>query len=269
MSNIVVDKSFLQGASSAHIKDLAENHRILMSDALFYELLTTRPEARIRCFSKFPEVQNPVDLINHVGVLMRREIETGKPSGKPSLHKEDMQFIFNSALLEPSYSPPADAQEAIDEETARLKDSVQTFLERVATIESMFPGLLSGSQEEREAAHLEAEKAIVAPNALRSFIAQFTPPPGELPLPSADGINEEWALYRWVQVQLLFTLDVYVRYQGKIPEPLSCRLYEKMEHDVLDAELLILGCLEGAYATRENKHKRWWALLCPNGCLYE
>jgi len=269
MINIVVDKSFLQGASGAHIRDLAGNHRILMSDALLYELLTTRPEARAQCFAKFPEVQNPVDLINHVGVLMRREIETGKPSGKPSLHKEEIRFIFNSALLEPEYRPPADAQEAIDEERTRLKDSVQTFLEKVATVESMFPGLLSGSQEEREVAHLDAEKAIVAPNALQSFISQFTSPPGEPPLPPADGINDEWALYRWLQVQLLFTLDVYVRYQGNIPEPLSPQLYEKMEHDVLDAEQLILGCLEGAYATRENKHKRWWALLRPDGCLYE
>lgn len=72
-----------------------------------------------------------------------------------------------------------------------------------------------------------------------------------------------------MQVQLLFTLDIYVRYQGKIPELLTPRLYEKMEHDVLDAEQLILGCLEGSFATRERKHKRWWALLCPDGCLYE
>jgi hypothetical protein len=269
MTNVVVDKSFLQGASGVRIRELAQNNRILMSDALFYELLTTRPEARVQCFAKFPNIQNPVDLINHAGILMRRELETGQPSGKPSHHKEDMKFVFNSALLDLGYCPPTDAQEAIDEETARLKDSVQSFLAKAATVQSMFPELLCGSQAERDAAHLDAEKAIVAPNALLPFISQFTPPPGEPPLPSAESINEEWALYRWVQVQLLFTLDAYVRYQGKIPEPLTPRLYEKMEHDVLDAEQLILGCLEGSFATRENKHKRWWALLCPDGCLYE
>jgi len=269
MTNIVVDKSFLQGASGVRIRELAQNNRILMSDALFYELLTTRPEARTQCFAKFPNVQNPVDLINHAGILMRREIETGQPSGKPSLHKEDMNFIFNSALLDLEYRPPTDAQKAIGEETERLKDSVQSFLAKAAIIKSMFPALLSGTQTERDSALLDAERAIVTPNALLPFISQFEPPPGELPLPPADSINEEWALYRWVQVQLLFTLDVYVRYQGKIPEPLTPRIYEKMEHDVLDAEQLILGCLEGSFATRERKHKRWLALLCPDGCLYE
>lgn len=269
MTGIVVDKSFLQGASGERIRELAQNDRILMSDTLLYELLTTRPEARTQCFAKFPNVQNPVDLINHVGILMRRELETRQPSGKPSLHKEDLKFLFNSALLDPEYRPPADAQEAIDEETARLKESVQSFLAKAETIELMFPGLLRGSQAERDAAHLGAEKAIVAPNALLPFISQFTFPPGETPLPPATRINEKWALYRWVQVQLLFTLDVYVRYQGKIPEPLTPRLYEKMEHDVLDVEQLILGCLEGSFATRESKHKRWWALLCKEGYLYE
>ena len=99
--------------------------------------------------------------------------------------------------------------------------------------------------------------------------SHLSPPPGEKPLPLGESIDEKWAIYRWVQVQLLFALDVHVRYQGNIPTPLSSNVYEKMEHDVLDAEQLILGCLEGAFATRENKHKRWWRLLCPDGRLYE
>lgn len=196
MTNIVVDKSFLQGASGVRIRELAQSNRILMSDALFYELLTAHHEARAQCFAKFPNVQNPVDLINHAGILMRRELETGQPSGKPSLHKEDMKFVFNLALLNTEYRPPAYAQEAIDEETARLKDSVRSFLENAETIESMFPGLLRGSQAERDAAHLDAEKIIAAPNALLPFISQFTRPPGEPLLPPAESINEGWSIYR-------------------------------------------------------------------------
>jgi hypothetical protein len=240
-----------------------------MSDALFYELLTTRADARVQCFRKFPDSPNPVDFVSHVGVLMRDEIETCTPSGKPSNHKEDLRFIFNSSLTNLEYRPPLDAQNAIDEEMARLRESVQSFLEKSATMPSMFPDLFKGNQAKRDAAHMKAETAIVSPRALSSFISQFEPPPGEKPLPPSESIDEKWAIYRWVQVQLLFALDAHVRYQGKIPKSLSVKVYEKMEHDVLDAEQLILGCLEGAFATHENKHKRWWALLCPEGCLYE
>jgi len=62
---------------------------------------------------------------------------------------------------------------------------------------------------------------------------------------------------------------VYVRYRGALPETLSPSTYERMEHDVLDAQVFMLGCLEGAFATREKKLKRWWSLLCPDAPLYE
>ena len=51
---IVLDKSFLQGSKKARIYQLAETHRLIVSDALFYELLTASEPGRSRCFAKFP-----------------------------------------------------------------------------------------------------------------------------------------------------------------------------------------------------------------------
>jgi hypothetical protein len=268
MTNIVVDKSFLQGTNGQRILRLASENRILMSDALFYELLTTKPEVRVQCFAKLPQQENPVDLVNHAGFLLRQEIDSGQPSGKPSLHKEDIRFVFNTALRQIDYVMPEDAIEAIKDETARLKDSVTNFMTKTNATASMFPNVLKGNQAERTKSHMEAEKTITAPLALRPFISQMSPPAGEKTLPPVDRMDESWAIYRWLQIQMLFALDIYVRYQGSIPDPMSQRVYEKLEHDVLDAEQLILGCLEGAYATKEKKHIRWWRLLCPSGTLY-
>jgi len=41
--------------------------------------------------------------------------------------------------------------------------------------------------------------------------------------------------------------------------------WEKLDHDVLDAQVLMLG----AFATNEKKLIRWWRMLCPDGMLYE
>ncbi|MNT61706.1 hypothetical protein D3C72_1993660 [compost metagenome] len=82
-------------------------------------------------------------------------------------------------------------------------------------------------------------------------------------------MTEDWAIYRWLQVQFLFALDLYVRYQGKVPDSMGSAAWEKLEHDVLDAQVLMLGCLEGAFATNEKKLIRWRRMLCPNGTLYE
>ena len=269
MTSIVIDKSFLQGTNARRIRKLAAEHRLLMSDALLYELLTTKAKSRRECFAKLPKVSNPVDLVSHVGTLIKREIDTRKPSGPPSLNKEEIAFVFSDALTTEHYTPTSDEQSVIEEETVRLKSNVYLFLEKTEHIPSYFPDLLRGTQANRKNAHLKAEKAIVTPQALTPFLAQLKPPPGEKELPPADAITEDWAIYRWLQVQFLFALDVYVRYQGSVPKELSQKVFERIEHDVLDADLLTLGCLEGAYATQEKKHKRWWGILCPNGKLYE
>jgi len=269
MTSIVIDKSYLQGTNANQIRQLALEHRFLMSDALFYELLTTKPEYRCQCFNKFPSDSNPVDLINHIGTFMKVEIDTHKPSGLPSQNIEEFEFTFNEKLTREDYSPPPDAQTEIDEETSRLESSVYSFLERTKVIPSFFPNLLRGNQTERDKAHMEAEALIVSPQSLTSLLSEIKPPAGEKELPPATTLNNNWAIYRWLQVQLLFALDVHVRYQGNIPEKLGPKVFTRMEHDVLDAELLALGCLEGNFATKENKHKRWWKLLCPSGELYE
>jgi hypothetical protein len=82
-------------------------------------------------------------------------------------------------------------------------------------------------------------------------------------------VGPDWALFRWLQVQLLFAIDVYCRYGGKLPDVLTPKWYEKMEHDVLDAQYLILGVLEGSFATREKKLQRWWSPIRPDGALFE
>ena len=266
---IILDKCFIQGAKKSRIHELAAKHRLLVSDALFYELLTSSEPGRSRCFAKFPQTENPVDLVNHVGTLMRIELDTHRSAGKPSTHREEMRFKFNPNLLNPNYELPADAQEVVDAQTADLQADVKLFIERASETANLAPNLLTGRQEERLEARAEAEQAITAPGSLSKFLTSLDPPPGERPLPSAGLITEDWALYRWIQVQFLFSVDLYVRYQGNIPQELSPAVYEKLEHDVLDAQTLMLGCLEGAFATREKKLKRWWRLLCPTGALYE
>lgn len=270
-TQIVVDKSFLQGVSTSVVRELAGTTRLLVSDALFYELLTTKLEARKQCFSKFPPENNPVELVSHIGPLMLMEINTQKRSGKPSQHREDSGFAFrfNSGLLDDDYVLPPEAERVIEEQSLQLQSDVWSYIERVSLVPTFFPDLLKGTTEDRKAAVIGAEEAIAAPGSLLPFYSNLEPPPGEKALPPASMIDESWALYRWLQVQLLFSVDVFARYQVNKPDLNSRATFEKMEHDVLDAQVLMLACLEGAFATREKKLKRWWSLLRPDGKLYE
>jgi hypothetical protein len=184
-----------------------------------------------------------------------------------------MRFQFNPLLLNPEYELPWEAQQEVDKRTCDLQSDVRSFVERASTMESFFPDLLTGSQADRTQARDDAEQAVAEPGWLSAFFSSLyfslEPPLGERPFPPSNLLTEDWALYRYLQVQLLFGIDLYVRYQGNVPNEFSAGIFEKLEHDVLDAEVLMLGCLEGAFATKEKKLKRWWRLLCPDGALHE
>lgn len=265
---IILDKSFLQGVSGARIEELARSHELVMCEALFYELLTGEEPGRSRCFAKL-QGDNPVALVGDIGPLLRMEIDSGNIAGRPSSHRIDLPFRFNPKLVDRSYVFPPEAQAAVDEQTATLRTDVKNFLDRVEVVPSFFSDLLKGSDVDRRRSWAEAEAAIVAPRALMPFYAQLEPPPGQKPQPPADTITDDWALYRYLQMQMLFALDVYVRYQGRVPDIGNPAVFERIEHDVLDAQVAMLGCLEGALATRETKLQRWFRLAAPNGVLID
>lgn len=266
---IVLDKSFLQGVATSRFRELARSHRFLVSDALFYELLTSEEPVRSSCFRKFPPTENPVELVSHIGPLVRLEIISRKPSGLPSMHRQDLRFQFNWNLTTPVLEFSETERRTIEEHASELRSDVEAFMQRANLIPTFFPDILSGSQSKRERTIAEVEAAIATPGALLNLYSALEVPPGEKTLPPAGVISEDWAIYRWLQVQLLFAADLYVRYNGRIPTKLTKGTFERMEHDVLDAQLLMLGCLEGAFATKEKKLMRWLKVLCPRAELYE
>lgn len=239
-----------------------------MTDVLFYELMTCKDTERAACFWRFPPEENPVILAKHVGAMLKFEIEHHQPFGLPSANPEEIRFRFNPSLTTPHYVLPEDALEAIEEENARTHNDVLSFIERVHALHSMFPGLLKGSDAVRLEVRRETEHIICTdPTPILAFYSNLEPPEGQPPLPPATIVSPQWALFRWLQVQLLIGLDAFIRYNGKIPHQLSNNAYEKIEHDVLDAQYLITATLEGSFATRETKLQRFWRMLRPEGLL--
>lgn len=267
-SSIVIDKCFLQGSKTDRIHELARSKRLLVSDALFYELLTDSEPSRSRIFAKFPPGLNPIDFVSHVGELMSYEINHQRASGKPSAHRIDVKFEFNRALATGGYELPIAAQSAIQEKSDEIRADVESSIDLARTIPKFFPDLLTGSQADQLSQRQEAEALVASRDSFREFYASLESPDKERPFPPVDLVDQNWAIYRWLQIHFLFALDLYVRYGGRLPDKPSAKTLEKLEHDVLDAQLLALGCLEGSFATTEKKLVRWWRILLPEGVLY-
>lgn len=265
---IVLDKNFLQGAPASAVMDLARDYRLVMPSALFYELLTTSVETRRRCFAKLPQTENPVVLVDHIGVLLSHESATGKPSGKPSGHRIDFRFRFNARLLAEDYELPEEARSALEEQRKDVEGDVRQLISLAEMTPSLFPGLLVGTTEQQHAARRRAEAAIGQLEQIHKFYSVLQPVLPELRYPVVSDKFKKWAFLRWLQVLMLFALDLFVRYRGKLREGLTPKVLLRLEHDVHDAQILALGVLEGAIATREKKLVQWWPLLCPGGRVH-
>lgn len=265
---VVLDKNFLQGAPGAAVMALATSHRLVMPSALFYELLTTSAEARRRCFAKLPQSENPVVLVDHIGILLRHESATGTPSGKPSGHRIQFRFRFNERLLAEDYELPDEARAVLEEQRADVESDVRQLIELAEMTPSLFPGLLAGTTAEQNAARRRAEAAIGQLEQIHRFYSALQPVLPELRYPIVSDRFKKWAFLRWLQVLMLFALDLFVRYRGKLRDGLTPNVLERLEHDVHDAQILAMGALEGAIATREKKLVQWWPLLCPGGRVH-
>lgn len=267
MRAIILDKSYLEGASRTAIQKLMRRRTLVMCGALFYELLDTSARQRTRCFSKLPAIENPLLLVENFGELMRHEIQTRLPSGRPSEYALAMRFRFNPVLMTETYQLPSDAREAMQDELQDLNSEALRLVDLSESSPSIFPNLLKGSDEMRAQAVADAQASVADPESLLAFYRELSSPDTSQPFPPVTG--PEWAHFRWLQVQMLFSVDLYVRYHGRLRANLTKNVLEKLEHDVHDAQALAFGILEGALATREQKLARWFKLLRPDGELVQ
>ena len=248
------------------MREFASQRRMLMTEALLYELLSN-PVDRRACFLKLPIGENPVDVVMHCGDYLKKEISTRKAAPLPSERVHRRRFKFNEALLQEDYLLPPDASALLEEQQQELSRDIASLRARAADMPSFFPGLAARNSAERQAARASAEKEVGDPGALRDFYASLRAPKGQRKLPPVQGITDNWALYRWLQIHFLFCIDLYFRFGGTITEQLSPDAEEQLEHDVLDAQYLLVGVLEGSFATNEKKLRRWFKTILPQGTL--
>lgn len=264
---IVLDKSYLQGAKKASIRGLSSTHQLIMPGPLFYELLTTTPEARRKCLSKLPQTDNPVKLIDHIAVLLRHEMELHEPAGLPSNYSLPQRFRFNNKLLDVDYVLPSDAAERINKLEKVIHTEVNALIDLSDLIPSIFPGLLEGRTNSQNEKCQEAQHQIADLTVIQTFYSKFEAPTATSPFPVIETNLEEWAIIRWLQVKMLFALNLFVSYRGRLQQSLTDKVRLRLEHDIHDAQILVLGILEGALATNENKLREWFQLLRPFSTL--
>jgi len=259
---LVLDKSYLQGASADSIRQLCGEYRVIMPGALFFELLTGDPDERARCFAKFPRELNPVELVEHVGRLLRFETRNDRHCGSLYERRHRMLFSFNELLSRPSFMPTGEQQQGIASWCREVTEETESFRQRVARIHYWFPTIETASNRERPAV-IAGLKEVVASDSrlIRRIYAHIR----HGSFPRSASVNSRWAFFRWIQVHLLAALDHVCRYGVGS----DLQVARGLENEVSDFQYRILSALAGGIATRDRKSQEVFRCLRPDGVLIE
>lgn len=266
--SIVIDKSFLDGASTDKVKQLCEENIVLFSESLFFELMTTSEHSQKRCFSKLPVGPNPVKLIPNVGTLLRYEIENQEKCTPLVRHAVVDDFQFNERLRQGTYVAEGDVLQSLTEWKNQVKADTGNFLVRCNIVHQFFPELNGIEYKNLPAAIEEARVRIAGDHELvkeiySSFLDENAPPNA----PAPELIDPDWAFFRWIQCQLISALRMFGKYQGKIELPASEGIFTRAEHTMHDIYYTILATLSGSLATGDQEIIEDFCLICPEGVL--
>lgn len=83
-----------------------------------------------------------------------------------------------------------------------------------------------------------------------------------------DTLDPNWAYFRWIQVRVIYSLSLLLKYQGRLPKHPSKKFWRGIEHDMIDAEYIMLGGLAGSMASNDNALIENYQLICPIGLLF-
>lgn len=260
--DIVIDKSYLHGAGRQQVENLCRNHKVLMPESLLYELLTTTPEKRVKCFGNFPDIENPVALVPNVGTLLGYEVANNiacKPVTKAAIN---VRFQFNSRLRETDYELPKEQAEELKKWKQDARADIEEFKKCSAIVYHWFPSLANYCPGRPDDVISEAEEAIA--NDV-SIIRKIYNEIRHKSFPPANAIDKNWTLFRWVQCHFLAAIE-YIRKYG----PNNTSMQAKgIENDFLDIQYCITGIQVGAFASRDEKLKNIFQKICPDGHLLQ
>ena len=260
---LVLDKSFLQGSSKEGIHQLCLNYSLIMPEVLFLEILT-KEEDISKCFKKFPPIENPVHLVRNVGWLIRYEVINNQPC--TPLEKVFLRtgpYVFNPDLTKGQFNFTETQRRGLEEWEGYTLGATQSFVEKSVTIDYWFPDLREyvpgGPSQIVEDAMLKVARNKDLIITIYSQLRDGVYKKQNVLWPEPSEIDQNWILFRYLQVHLLAAIEYVRRYGNKVRHTVSKRLI----NDRLDIDYIIVGCLADGLATADKTMGRFYNLLCP------
>jgi len=250
---VVLDKSFLRGSSADIIDKLCTHHNVLIIDDLMYELLDN-PQDREQCFAKLPTGGNALIFLKGIGPLIRYENTHGRPASPLSEHRIPGILSINRRFRERCFNFSIYDAKAEEWKETVAKD-VGELIDLSTTINRLWPNI------EGNPSYTTGLLDEVSNN--REIIQSFYGKIADQCSSPKYKIDENWVSFRWLQAKVMYCIQLFSTHKGQI---CTARPTD-VEHDLHDLRYLVYASLSGSIATKDEKLKRNFFRLRPDGVV--
>ena len=238
-----------------------------MPEVLFFEILTTTNENMVKCFKKFPEIENPVAFVPNVGSLIRYETEKDSPCSPIDTQFLQIRYVFNERLAKNQFIFTEEQKASLKEWKASTNEGTGGFIEKATVTDGWFPELSDYKPGESPNIITDAMDMVATDlDFLRKIYSQLRDEIYETYKalwPEPHRIGKDWILLRHLQVHLLAAIE-YIRKYGKESQSM---ITKRLENEFLDIDYCIIGTLSDGLATRDKTMAKFYNLICPEKAL--
>ncbi|MGE8516100.1 MAG: hypothetical protein ACN6OM_05770 [Alcaligenes nematophilus] len=262
MNLIVIDKSYLKGSKAEEIKNLKDKYNLVIPSALIYESIKGTTQERSNLFKKFPEIENPYIVSDDIEKMIQYETKTKKPYTGKKLQEKDLSI--HRQLIDPSFEFNESQNKTIVEKKIRIEEEAQLIIELAEGISIKFQDEI----KKQNGKITTIPEEITSEDHIKNIYKEATKSPNCIiknPIP-VNKLNKYWVNFRFFQLYSILAWDIASRYPNVKEIKKSEKTLEKINHDILDCEILLTAmALKGSIAMKEKKWERYWEILKTKG----
>ena len=277
MTYVVIDNSFFQGTNTRCL--MQSSYCFLYPDAFFQEIAVTTREKREKCLSKIRVLHSEQNILvlPYIGVLLKTEMQTLNPAGIPSDNIKrniDLQSFLDSDFD----NLDKEQLNAMERTRADIRKDVDHLINTALQLQRTYPKTIQKSHKYRKETCQELREKFSNDSAfLLNFLANFVLA-GEnssyrnlslADLARSGTVGSKWTIFRWIQVRLIYCVDLLEEHGQLKISKITPRMREKFQNHISDMEYVIMGILQNSLATNDRHMMKIFRRLQPNGMVIE
>jgi len=235
---LVLDKSFIRGSNATRLNTLTKEYDFYVPSAFYFELFNNKPKDRSATISGFEEFYR-IDISSS----LKKETESIRPL---SIERSKVK-TFNHIVRDQDWMVGSNELNSLKKYQKYIVEPMVDLFFRLMNEKEALGftsdelASISGSKED----FIALCSQLIEKDRIRLIASMAS-------IKYASLINPSWLKFRQIQAWALQVLILKRLY----PDQKQALGRERMKHEILDLEYLILGLHLGALATKETSQKK-------------